>query len=184
MKKSTKGALAAGAAAVLLLGGAGSLAFWSDSTPLDGGEIASGELALSDATCDAGWVYGPTNANAGAAVTEIVPGDTIVKDCTFSITASGDNLEATLTTPDTTSVTVTSTPAPTTLQLNVDATYVDQDGAALPATVTSANNGDTVTATLAVEFPFGDVDTINANDTQNLVGSLDEISVTLVQTES
>ena len=31
MKKSTKGALAAGGAAFLLLGGAGSLAYWTDT---------------------------------------------------------------------------------------------------------------------------------------------------------
>ncbi|KQY64204.1 MULTISPECIES: alternate-type signal peptide domain-containing protein [unclassified Nocardioides] len=184
MKKSTKGSIAAAAAAVLLLGGAGSLAYWSDSTPLSGGDIDSGELSLSDATCDAGWVYGPGNAKAGQAVGLIVPGDTIVKDCEFTIAAAGDNLTATLTTPDTADVTVTSTPEPTTLVLNVDATYVDQDDAPLPVQVTSANDGDVVTATLAVEFPFGDVAAINANDTQNLAATLDAITVTLTQTEA
>jgi alternate signal-mediated exported protein len=173
-----------GAAAILLLSGAGTLAFWTDSSALDGGSIASGELALSDATCDPGWIYAVGNAQAGAAVTEIVPGDTIAKQCTFTITASGDNLSATLTTPTTTTVDVTSTPAPTTLQLDVSAAYVDQDGAALPATVTAANDGDTVTATLAVAFPFGTETTINANDTQNLAATLDAITVTLVQTEA
>lgn len=184
MKKSTKGSIAAAAAAVLLLGGAGSLAYWSDSVDLPGGDIASGDLALSDATCDAGWVYGPDNAKPGQAVSLIVPGDTIVKTCTFEVSASGDNLTATLDTPDTIDYTVTSTPAPTTLTLGVDATYVDQDGAPVAAEITSANDGDVITSTVAVTMPFGDATTINANDTQNLTATLNTINVTLTQTES
>ncbi|QIX26924.1 alternate-type signal peptide domain-containing protein [Nocardioides sp. JQ2195] len=184
MNKSTKGAIAAGAAAVLLLGGAGSLAYWSDSVDLPGGNIAAGELALSNPSCDEGWVYGPDNAKAGSSVSLIVPGDTIVKECTFTVAASGDNLAATLETPDTVDYTVTSSPAPTTLQLDVDATYVDQEGAPVPAQVTSADDGDTITSTLAVTFPFGDAATINANDTQNLTATLNAITVSLTQTES
>ena len=48
MKKSTKGALAATTAGVLLLGGAGSLAFWSDS--IGGSTISSGHISLDDTT--------------------------------------------------------------------------------------------------------------------------------------
>ena len=51
MNKSTKGALAASSAAVLLLGGAGSLAFWSDSQDVGSANITSGELDLSAPDC-------------------------------------------------------------------------------------------------------------------------------------
>lgn len=185
MKKTTKGALAAGAAGVLLLGGAGSLAYWSDSAPIDGGSVTSGTLALSDATCDADWVYAEGNAGAGTAVTLIVPGDTIAKDCTFTVTATGDNLEATLSTP--TTVDVTSTPDAPSLVANVSAGYTI-GGVAVPATITDADNGQTVTATIEVEFPFGTAEDattpININDTQSIVTTLNTIDVTLTQIES
>ncbi len=41
MNKTTKGALAASAAAVLLLGGAGSLAYWSDAETIQGGDVTA-----------------------------------------------------------------------------------------------------------------------------------------------
>ena len=45
MKKSTKGAVAAAAAGVLLLGGAGSLAYWTADGAADGGSITAGGIA-------------------------------------------------------------------------------------------------------------------------------------------
>lgn len=89
MKKSTKGAIAAGAAAVLLLGGAGTLAFWTAEDEVDLGAVESGNLQLSLDPCD-DWVYeGTTDA-----VTKIVPGDVIVSSCTGEVTGEGDNLFA------------------------------------------------------------------------------------------
>ena len=57
MKKSTKGAFAAAAAGSLLLGGAGSLAYWTDASTVDGKAITSGHLQLNPitATCDDSW---------------------------------------------------------------------------------------------------------------------------------
>lgn len=178
MKKSTKGALAAGAAAVLLLGGAGTLAFWSDSATVDGGSVETGTLALSDANCDADWVYTDDNANAGQPVQLIVPGDTITKDCTFTVTATGDNLRAELETP--TEVSVTTDPDAATFEAEASATYT-VGASEIPAEITSANDGDTITATLQVTFPFGDEAAVNANDTQGITAQLDEITVTLTQ---
>lgn len=185
MKKTTKGALAAVAAGVLLMGGAGSLAYWSDTATVDGGAITTGELALGDATCDADWAYAVGNAGAGTTATLIVPGDTVAKQCTFTVTATGDNLQATLTTP--TTVDVTETPGAASLQADVSAAYAI-GGAAIPASITSANDGQTVTATIEVAFPFGTDDDattpVNVNDTQDIVATLDTIEVTLTQTES
>ena len=61
MKKSTKGALAAGGAAVLLLGGAGSLAYWTASGSVPGGSLTSGSMTLSSVTCGS-WTYGGVDA--------------------------------------------------------------------------------------------------------------------------
>lgn len=181
MKKTTKGAIAAGAAAVLLLGGAGTLAYWSDSATVDGGSVNSGELALSAGECTGSFVYATGNAGAGTAVTNVVPGDSVSTTCTFDITAEGDNLTADLTAPDT--VTVTPTPAAPTLDADVTVGY-QIDGATVPATITEDNDGDIVTATITVTFPFGDAATINANDTQNLGIDLSDLTISLTQTES
>lgn len=181
MNKLTKAAIAAGAASVLLLGGLGTLAFWSDSTDINGGEVTTGTLALSEPVCGADWVYAVGNAGVGETVGLIVPGDTISKECTFTITASGDNLEAGLVVP--TEVTFTSTPEAPSLGATAAASYTT-GGVATGGTITSANNGDVVTATIEVAFPFGDAAAVNVNDTQGILATLDDITVTLTQTES
>ncbi len=185
MKKSTKGSIAAAAAGVLLIGGLGSVAFWSDSETIDGGSVTAGTLALGTPVCtptDDAWVYAVGNAGAGDPVSLIVPGDTISKVCTFPIVATGDNLEATLSIPA--STTVTGTPADTSLVANVSATYAGSGGTPITGVITDANNGQTVTATINVAFPFGDAATINANDMQSVLAELADITVTLTQTES
>ena len=53
MNKTTKGAIAAAAAGALLLGGIGSLAYWTDSDPVGGGTFTAGSLSLTPlSTCD------------------------------------------------------------------------------------------------------------------------------------
>jgi len=178
MKKSTKGALAAGTAAVLMLGGAGSLAYWSQGATLNAGSFKTGTLGLAAGTCDTNWTYA-TGSDSGNAATLIVPGDVIQKKCTYTITATGDHLTAALTTP----ATVAFTPAATgTNKMSVAATY-QLNGNAI-TTVTSANNGQTVTATIAVTFPFGDATASDINDTQNLTEALNALTVTLTQDQS
>ncbi len=185
MKNSVKGAIAAGAAGVLLLGGIGTLAYWSDSETIDGGSVTAGTLSLGEPVCtptDNAWVYAVGNAGEGEPVTRIVPGDTISKSCAFPIVATGDNLTATLEIPDTT--TVTGTPTGTTLNANVSAVYASSGTEPITGVITDANNGDIVTATIQVEFPFGNDTTINADDMQSVLASLANITVTLTQTES
>lgn len=181
MKKLTKGLIAAGAASILLLGGAGSLAYWSDSENVDGGAVTAGTLSLGAPACDVEWVYAIGNAGEGGEVDLIVPGDIISKECTFTINATGDNLEATLTIPASTPI--TTTPSGTTFNAIVGATYASSGGPITP-TITAANDGNTVTATIQVEFPFGDETAINANDMQGILATLDTIPITLTQTES
>ncbi|GAA4418923.1 hypothetical protein GCM10023169_09070 [Georgenia halophila] len=181
MNKTAKGALAAGAAVLLLTGGATTLAYWSDTGTAAGGDVTTGSLALSEGTCDAGWVYA-TGSDAGTAVTTIVPGDAITKDCTFTVSATGDHLSAEVSVPDT--LTYTATPDAASLELTVDGTY-DIGGTAIAdgGVVTEANDGQTLTASFVVTFPFGDAAAINLNDTQDLTATLDQLEVTLTQTQ-
>lgn len=191
MNKTTKGAFAASAAAVLLLGGAGSLAYWSDDATVNGGQINSGYLTIdpiavspNTTPCDTVWKH--TNGpKAGTTVVNVVPGDVITKSCTFKVTAQGDNLSATPTVPATLTYTAASkvgAAAPTTLQLPVTAAYtLGTAGFDSTMKVTEADDTKTLTAKISVAFPYGTASTTNANDTQNLLVSLDDLTVKLVQ---
>src|SRR4051794_38302845 len=106
MKKATKGALAAAAAGSLLLGGAGSLAYWTGTQSITGGSIKSGELTLSAPVCTGtglhDWQFDGTAPTAFTMGTsKVVPGDTISKVCKMTLKADGTHIGATfgLTTP-------------------------------------------------------------------------------------
>jgi len=184
MNKTTKGALGLGAAAVLLAGGAGSLAYWSGSTSLDAGSITSGTLKLENPACGADWKYAAGKAGAGTTVTKYVPGDVITKTCTFTITASGDNLSAKLNTP---AVSFPAAASGSSRTLTPTADYKIGTAAAVNGdnTITSADNGKTVTAAITVNIPFGSAENaatkVNVNDTQNLTTTLNTITVTATQ---
>ncbi|WP_032364942.1 alternate-type signal peptide domain-containing protein [Rhodococcoides fascians] len=102
MNKATKGAVAAGAAAVLLLGGLGSYALWSDQETLGGGTITSGDLSLAPvATPAPQWRDVSPDVAGNPKVIDpatflIVPGDIVEYTASFTIQASGDNLLADL----------------------------------------------------------------------------------------
>ncbi|WP_332666443.1 alternate-type signal peptide domain-containing protein [Aeromicrobium sp.] len=191
MKRSTKGALAASAAGILLLGGAGSLAFWTADGDANGGSITAGTLTLTDGTCDAAWTYAAGSAGAGNTVALFVPGDVVTKQCTFTVGATGDNLTAEVDAPA--SVEYTSAPTGTSLSLTAASTFAitgDPAGRALldGDTITSADGGETITATFQVTIPFGTDETgapiINGNDTQGITATLDALTVTLTQVQS
>jgi alternate signal-mediated exported protein len=182
MKKLSKGVLASAAAGSLLLGGAGSLAYWTASDTVNGGSFASGSLKLVAVGCDTNWKYAPGKTGAGNTVNLIVPGDVITKNCTFTVTGTGDHLSAKITSPATVNV---SAPGTTTWSATDATTYaiggtnartlVDGDN------ITSADNGQTLTATFTVTIPYGDATTTNANDTQLSTASLDQLTVSLTQ---
>jgi alternate signal-mediated exported protein len=182
MNKSTKGALAAAAGAVLLLGGAGSLAYWNASATVNGGAITTGSLTLGAGTCDPSWVYANGTA-VGQTVVKVVPGDAITKSCTFTVGASGDHLSATLAAPATTTYTKNPTSA-TTDSLTVATTYtINRTPVATLVNgdkVTSSDNGKTLTAKFVVTMPYGST-TVNGNDTQNLTATLNALTVSLTQ---
>ena len=96
MNKVIKGAVAAGAATVLLVGGAGTFAFWSDQATVAGGTLTSGFLSLdvtnatwTDITHTAPGPFDP-------ATDTIVPGDVIRYTANAVVDGDGKNLEATL----------------------------------------------------------------------------------------
>jgi alternate signal-mediated exported protein len=182
MNKSTKGALAAAAGAVLLLGGAGSLAYWNASATVNGGAITTGSLTLGAGSCDPNWVYANGTA-AGQTVVKVVPGDAITKSCTFTVGASGDHLSATLAAPATTTYTKNPT-TPTTDSLTVATTYtINRTPVATLVNgdkLTSSDNAKTLTAKFVVTMPYGST-TVNGNDTQNLTATLNALTVSLTQ---
>jgi alternate signal-mediated exported protein len=184
MRRSTKGAIAAAAAAVLLLGGGTTLAYWTATGTVDGGTITAGELKLTPVACADTWLYAPGSAGAGTAVTAWVPGDVVTKSCSFTVEATGDNLAATLTAP--TTVTLGGT-VPTSGSASVATTYtIGGTAIANGGTVTDANDGQTLVASFQVTFPFGTDETgtpvVNGNATQLWAAELDDLTVTLTQT--
>lgn len=94
MNKATKGAIAAGAAGILLLGGAGTFALWEDTDSIDPASISTGVLTMA---VGPGTWYDATAGTTGPITTiadfDIVPGDTITYTAPVTITAEGDNLD-------------------------------------------------------------------------------------------
>ncbi len=190
MNKTIKGSLAAGAAAVLLLGGAGSLAYWTDAATVNGGEVNAGFLTIDAVPFDAATgqdcsdiVYAAGSAGAGTAVANFVPGDVISTTCTFKVAAEGDNLAATPEIPDTVTITPS---AGASFQADVASTYTLGGVAYTGANpITEANNGDELVATITVAFPYGTdqngTPIVNGNDTQDIDAVLSDLTVTLTQ---
>jgi len=175
MKKSTKGALAASAAGILLLGGAGSLAYWDAQQTVDGGDIVSGRLELTAPSCGTGWTLDAGEqlpSTVFTAGSKLVPGDVLTKVCTFVITAQGDHLRAEL---DVTDADFSSTNVLTD-QLAVDASFAI-GATPIPAEITEANDGNVVTATITVTFD-GPAAT---NLSQNQTATLDAITIAATQ---
>lgn len=171
MKKSTKGALATSAAAVLLLGGAGTLAYWNDSATVPGGTVQSGQLELGTPNCGAGWTL-----DGGTAFTTqlLVPGDTLTKVCTVDLVATGEHLGADL---------VVDTPSwgaanPLTAQLAASATFTVNGVASTHVTSADDTGAGEVQASVTVVFD-GPAAT---NTSQALTATLNGINLVATQT--
>lgn len=163
MKKTTKGALAAGAAAVLLTGGAGTLAYWSDTGNADAGDINAGSFDLGDVTCDADWKEGTE------AVALLVPGDKVTKTCTGTLSITGDHVGATVTLTDTS---VAAAEAAFNNEVDITATLTAPTGGAV-----TAPGDHTVTVEIEVDFPYGPA----TNDSQGSTALLDVLALEAVQ---
>ncbi|RNL62958.1 alternate-type signal peptide domain-containing protein [Nocardioides marmoriginsengisoli] len=176
MNKSTKGALAATAAGVLLLGGVGSLAYWSDSATIAGGAVNSGTLSLTDATAGscatAAWTLDSAESPAGIAfdpaTDTLVPGDVLTKRCSYTIGAVGEHLRAT--------VVATGGVASGDLAPSLQVAGGFTIGGSPVTEVTEANDGDTLVAEIQVRF-----DAAADNTTRSRTAALGNFVVTLSQ---
>lgn len=178
MKKSTKGALAAGAAAFLLLGGAGTLAYWTADGTIEGGTIESGELDLTVPECD-DWTL-----DGGAAfdpdVDLLVPGDDLTRVCTLTLTAAGEHIGADLQIDDA----AMDGEGGLAEELDVEASFT-VDGAE-DDSITGAGEYE-IEATVVVTFPYGgpvseDPRDNAQNASQDDLAALDDIAIIAVQT--
>lgn len=190
MRNSIKAALAATTGAALLLGGAGSLAYWQDADDIPTDTLTSGQLDLGAPVCE-GWLL-----DGGAAfdplTDTIVPGDSLTQICEFPLTVTGDHLEAEFT---------AEAPAMTVGDLSDELTYtaayeVDpdatddgneaavtpQDPASGTADITAADDGSYLRATLTVAFDFGGA--VDNTSNGGIEAILEAFTVTATQTDS
>lgn len=174
MKKTTKGAVAAAAAGVLLLGGAGSLAYWTDTATVTGGAINAGNLTLGTPSCG-NWTYDGGESAPGATYTPgtslLVPGDVISKTCTTTLTATGEHMRGTIT---------ASTPNAITPFTVAVSSITDATTPLVPAgEFTEANSGHLLSVTVSVTFPG-----TSGNATKLSTATLNAITLTATQIHS
>ena len=172
MTNRTRGAAAAVVAAVLLTGGAGTLAYWNDTETVAGTPMTSGELKLGTPACGAGWVL---DGNVPFTNQLVVPGDVLTKTCTIDLIARGAHLGADL------GVSTAAFAAPNALTAQLAPSASFTVGGATRAHVTAADDtGATneIAATLRVTFD-GPAAT---NASQALTATLNSVSVTATQT--
>ncbi|MCH1867559.1 alternate-type signal peptide domain-containing protein [Nocardioides sp. CFH 31398] len=100
MNTHVKRGMLAGGAAFLLLGGAGSLAYWNSTDVVPGDGLDTGRLAIDASSCDAaGWlvsneVEGVEEVAFDPATEVLVPGDVVTRSCTIAVDAEGTNLRS------------------------------------------------------------------------------------------
>lgn len=170
MKKSTKGAIATGAAAILLLGGASTLAFWNDDAAISGGTLASGSIELGTVTCGT-WKHTEDDST----VVKIVPGDNVYKDCTTTLTLVGDHIGATL------AIDPASIPTGALAdELDASVVLTDAAGLAIPSNAITEEGTTNLRARITVDFdgPGG------TNDSQDGTAVLDAIDLVATQTHN
>ncbi|SEB92280.1 alternate signal-mediated exported protein, RER_14450 family [Paramicrobacterium humi] len=155
MKKSTTAALAGGLGFVLLLGGAGTLAYWSDADAASPETIASGTLDLGTAT-SGNWTvrHGANDTTPDAYTGPIVPGDILTKTIDVPVTMIGQNLAADLTVANPSVLNASA--ANQGLQKALKIQVVSVNGkAGQSASLTAADDKKSVPVVVSVTFPSG-----------------------------
>ena len=170
MNKTTKGALAAGAAGILLLGGAGSYALWTDSETVQGGTITAGNLDISPVAAGVWTDVSPggvkTPGNLNISTFRMVPGDVLQYKASYKVLADGENLRATIA-ADPQTITRSGELTAANTPVSLVTTY---NGAALANNqITEADDGRTVDVTVTVTF---------VETTPNQVGTEDSVNLT------
>lgn len=195
MKKTTKGAVAAGAAVLLLLGSGGTLAYWNDTANLSGtNNITAGNLAVAQ-TGTPTWkikhTSGAETTVTNIAAVRIVPGDQLIYEGTYDITAQGQNLKFQVGLGAGSIAPATSATADVALAGRLAATAQFQvDGGALtaagtPVSVSHLNNTSGVHPVViraTINWPFGD-STSPAADNPAKLGAVNLSQFTLNVTQ-
>jgi len=170
MNKTTKGAIAAAAAGVLLLGGAGTLAYWTDTATVDGADINSGHFKLDTTACDsANWLI-----DGGATYTTqlLVPGDTLTKTCSVTVDIAGAHLthaDFDVTDPaESGSAALTDELSPT-----VD---IQKGGSSLGTTNVAIADNDTLDVVMTITWPYG-VEDNDSNQAAGLSATISDLTV-------
>ena len=170
--KSLKGAVALAVAGLLLAGGGGTYALWSDQVTLNGGNINSGQLKLVD-TQPGAWFdlsSGTAAAIPDIATFQVVPGDVIEYRVVTTVAAEGENLKATLLADP---ASVTGDPA---LLADMTVTTGIAGGGAAQTAITEADDNQQID--VSVNFDFADAST-NATQLESL--DLSALQLTLTQ---
>lgn len=182
MNKLLKGAIAGAAGVALLLGGAGTFALWNDTATVNGGTIVAGNLDVTTDVSSGGWsdVDGPIDLTTFMAV----PGDVLTYTKDVEVTATGDNLVATLALGAAAISPSSSAAADSALAGYLTKTAVlSVSGAAISGsgpTYTVAEGTGLATVTVTITFPKHA--TAGAeNSTMDGSVSLDGLNVTLTQ---
>ena len=190
------GAVAAAVAGVLLLGGPGSLAYWTTSKPAPGGSFSSGSLAISAPTCGSwqliqtgGTVSGTPSPNPTTYTNQpLQPNDVLTLTCTSTLTLQGDHMGGTIqlvngSTPPAAPLTLNGTPTQTNGSAGTVTypviTITPTSGTAHGASFTSADNGATVTAKIAISIP----NTNTSNPAADATGTWNASQLRLVATQ-
>jgi alternate signal-mediated exported protein len=95
MNKTTKASVATAAGIVLLLGGAGSLAYWTDSTTSGTSQVVNSGTLTVTSNPDGAWTKsfnGGTSSAVALGTFKMVPGDKLTYTQTFNVTATGQDL--------------------------------------------------------------------------------------------
>jgi alternate signal-mediated exported protein len=168
MQKTTKSAVAAAAAGLLLVGGAGSLAYWNATGSVNGGGIQSGKLALINPGPQTWTLNGkPMTGDS------IVPGDELVMTGSFEIEAVGEDLQAAVGVSGASATGGLGPFVQTFIQATIDGKVVTE--------VTSADDGKQLQVAATIDFPFG-----AAVDNTSQAKKLDvsDVAITLTQTDA
>jgi alternate signal-mediated exported protein len=180
MKNVTKGIVAAGLGATLLVGGAGTVAVWTENVTVPGGAINAGHMNLvTDATntgCGA-WTLdtGESVPSTYTAGDPLVPGDVLTRNCAYTIQAVGNHLRATVAVS---AVNFSGASADFGGKLTATVSALKVNGSTATS-FTDANNGQALTATVSVTF-----DSTAGNGTEDMSTVLDAITVTATQVHS
>jgi alternate signal-mediated exported protein len=143
-KKVAIAAIAGSVGVALLLGGAGTLAYWTDNSATSQ-EIQSGSLALG--TISDEWGIQNGTGAVQAFTGPIVPGDVLTTTVSVPVDVTGQNMKATL---DVTDAVVDGDPA---LESALQVKVVSVNGTA--GTSTTVTKDSTVPVVISVTFPYG-----------------------------